>query len=589
MVIEGLVKPVKPLLSTSTIRKSSRLQKQKGSNRMMEPYPLDAALYKTESLLERAIREQPGLTQRQCLVVVTLSAMLSSAATSPDNTTTIGAESMLLHLAILQNTQLANRAIQAPKPGDLAFFNEFLKVARLVLSSTRWEETIKSHHLPCDLSDLIDGRMFFEIQRKLERPSANCIASPATRVSFNALASLVGELCDVQLQCGLTGEVAGGTGKITPLRESNMEPPTLAGRESQNFMKVLPFKNAVFDNHLKPVHLEVDESIDPASDLAISKEFQEKNHWHNNRPLSEKGASAVTAQKLLQYQKRNQRYMTEMRQYATSLLGSAGMSQQEVVVVESSGKSRQKPHSANVRTQPNPKPPSGPKKEGQPGAGKPTAREIAAAAIKQKAAEAEQRQRGKWMYKLQEFAKSTDPLVRFTNVSEYLSSLLKESRRVLEPEILTYLLDTLVRVVFTERRDEQSGKSMLVVTHIWEILTRLMRLKQGISIHIAKYAEMVCQVLGLPTVQLHIQSEQPLSFEPFAMPKTTDVTIGMSAVEFQLSYGGPFMTRTMSSLPDPRTPDFELDLWQRDVLDQIDAKKSVFIVAPTSAGKTFIS
>jgi superfamily II RNA helicase len=49
------------------------------------------------------------------------------------------------------------------------------------------------------------------------------------------------------------------------------------------------------------------------------------------------------------------------------------------------------------------------------------------------------------------------------------------------------------------------------------------------------------------------------------------------------------MDRNMDSAPNSRIHDFEPDKWQRDVLDQIDAKKSVFVVAPTSAGKTFIS
>ncbi|KAJ5179434.1 hypothetical protein N7492_002644 [Penicillium capsulatum] len=56
-----------------------------------------------------------------------------------------------------------------------------------------------------------------------------------------------------------------------------------------------------------------------------------------------------------------------------------------------------------------------------------------------------------------------------------------------------------------------------------------------------------------------------------------------------LTYVGPFMDRNMDSAPDSRVNDFEPDKWQRDVLDQVGAKKSVFVVAPTSAGKTFIS
>ena len=58
--------------------------------------------------------------------------------------------------------------------------------------------------------------------------------------------------------------------------------------------------------------------------------------------------------------------------------------------------------------------------------------------------------------------------------------------------------------------------------------------------------------------------------------------------EFQLEYCGPYMERSFDSAPDARVP-FSPDAWQRRVLDVIDTNKSLFIVAPTSAGKTFIS
>lgn len=67
-----------------------------------------------------------------------------------------------------------------------------------------------------------------------------------------------------------------------------------------------------------------------------------------------------------------------------------------------------------------------------------------------------------------------------------------------------------------------------------------------------------------------------------------DFDLPTSALEFQLRHCGPYLERTFDSQPDPRVP-FEPDAWQRRVLDAIDEDKSLFVVAPTSAGKTFIS
>ena len=49
------------------------------------------------------------------------------------------------------------------------------------------------------------------------------------------------------------------------------------------------------------------------------------------------------------------------------------------------------------------------------------------------------------------------------------------------------------------------------------------------------------------------------------------------------------MDRSLESQPDNRVNNFEPDGWQRRVLDAVDDGKSILVVAPTSAGKTFIS
>lgn len=65
-------------------------------------------------------------------------------------------------------------------------------------------------------------------------------------------------------------------------------------------------------------------------------------------------------------------------------------------------------------------------------------------------------------------------------------------------------------------------------------------------------------------------------------------TVG-DALEFQLQQCGDVMERQLDSKADRRVATFKPDGWQRKVLDAIDARDSLLVVAPTSAGKTFIA
>mgnify|MGYP001035418477 CR=1 FL=1 len=63
-----------------------------------------------------------------------------------------------------------------------------------------------------------------------------------------------------------------------------------------------------------------------------------------------------------------------------------------------------------------------------------------------------------------------------------------------------------------------------------------------------------------------------------------------SPQRFQLQHCGAFMQRALDSQRDDRVgTSFLPDRWQRELLDAVDAGHSLLVVAPTSAGKTFIS
>lgn len=85
-----------------------------------------------------------------------------------------------------------------------------------------------------------------------------------------------------------------------------------------------------------------------------------------------------------------------------------------------------------------------------------------------------------------------------------------------------------------------------------------------------------------------VTKDRNLPFEFKLKADFGGLEIPLSTREFQLLHCGPYLERSSDATSDARV-DFKPDAWQVRVLNSIDANESVFVVAPTSAGKTFIS
>jgi superfamily II RNA helicase len=217
-------------------------------------------------------------------------------------------------------------------------------------------------------------------------------------------------------------------------------------------------------------------------------------------------------------------------------------------------------------------------------------RDAAASFTQEKRREAREKQIKQWNLQREGFDKENCLISRYVKAKQYFSSIPNDKRGPMEAEVLTYQLDTLVRILFTSAENQENGFRMTILAFIWEVIWQLSKLQDSITADMAAYVTGVTNALGLPVVDLQVHSDQKLPFECVRLSsKKSSLGNLLSPLEFQLTYTGPFMDRNMDSAPDSRIHDFEPDKWQRDVLDQIDAKKSVFVVAPTSAGKTFIS
>ncbi|PWY75483.1 DEAD/DEAH box helicase [Aspergillus heteromorphus CBS 117.55] len=535
-----------------------------------DPNPIEKTLEKFLDSIGSA--SSHDLRQREWASVLTVSVMLASGRLQENDALAIRA--LLLHTVILEECKLGDR-VYDPKDSSAgeSFLVRYATVARHVISSPSWLKFAATNSLSCDLGDMVDGRLFLETLNTSK-------ASPLDRAfSQDILARLAVLAATVKTLCG--SELDATTNSNGAIKKPAGEKRAARGSRQKNPFTVLAFNNSVLNPHLKPISLTVDDSTNDQESLAVSRIFEEISHWHNHRRPLDKRNEGPLPSKLL---RRNQLWMAETVDYAASLTNAAGgILEPETVFLRTAkdrkGKpaqtsgaptpaleqsSRQKPSTSSVRTQ-------------------------AALQLREKQAQTLNKQLKAWESKCRTFEQDSNLVQRYVSAREYLSSLRDEKRSLVEAEILTYLVSTLVRLWKQKCASKERGQSMSVVALIWHLILRISKVKQGITEDIAICIRRTTRALNLPAVDLSPDGTGALSFE-FAPLKAGEqsLEIGLSPVEFQLVHAGPYFDRNMDSAPDSRV-DFEPDRWQRETLDQIDAEASLFVVAPTSAGKTFIS
>jgi superfamily II RNA helicase len=185
-----------------------------------------------------------------------------------------------------------------------------------------------------------------------------------------------------------------------------------------------------------------------------------------------------------------------------------------------------------------------------------------------------------------------DDQERYLKIVAYLNDLDSTKTSYLEGDINTYILQSLLSWWAGYCKANKKTEGYHVVALIWTtirtICTSTARISKEVIQHVTKISTLVGITDALNTLTPS-EPDRKLSFNFKYPAQTQTLKIEVSQTEFQLNYCGPYMDRMLDAKPDPRVSNFVPDGWQRDVLDQLDANKSVFVVAPTSAGKTFIS
>ncbi|KAF4946587.1 hypothetical protein FGADI_11066 [Fusarium gaditjirri] len=484
-------------------------------------------------------------------------------------------EALLLHMATLRACHLQNRNIHPERFSEKAV--DSYDTGYVQLFCTTSQNLAENGYAvrgqaEWDLFDLFDGHVFFYLLQVIRNGSE--LPMPIVDRGKALSAAVFG-------QRSMNGRSLFMTIKAS---QSNLPPVP-----HHSTPTVLPFSHPVLKEFLEDVWVkEVSDEVDPVAEVV----FQDLRHWHAYKPITT--STRMTRDRVPVWvenyrRKRHQRQMADVVLYAASLSNSTGkILSRETIVVGTLAK--QKPAHAGLNADTNSRRQA--KVGNQSVRGGKEKALLAACALNEKKALAKQNDAlHLWAMKCAEFENTDDPVKQYLKALEFLSDGSPGSHVSVKPEILLYLCHTLRRIWDRTRKqvDDNSLRGLYLISMIWSCLRDISR-SDKCTPDVASAAEGIMKTLKISQLSITVQEPQrklPFTIVPWMMMKDAPKLMHDHRL-LQLHHGGPYMDRRFDSRPDARVP-FEPDAWQRDILDSIDADESLLVVAPTSAGKTFIS
>ncbi|KUJ17972.1 P-loop containing nucleoside triphosphate hydrolase protein [Mollisia scopiformis] len=506
------------------------------------------------------------------------------------------ASAYILHSIALKHMPISQRRLPLVTFDDdfEEQINQFLTslsmIIRCAIDSPKWPTFMDHEDIELGAVDIIDGRLFRAVIQAMCDGSLKGVVPRAAQPDWELLSGLIADLTDDELSID-------GSPEPTSSKTSATKSDFVVKNEN---LFVLPFSNPVLDKHLECIHVETDKSLPRR--LGALKIYRETTHWHNHRkPLDVKTGPPQKVSKWRNPLRTNQFYMKEMTTYAASLTGAKGKALEPETVtvgpkqlIKFADEVPEKSASKSKKESAEPQNKGGPAKKGtKKGAAGLSKKDQMIADNKERKGGAESDKAfAAWSTVMKDLDAVSDEQDRYLRTIQYLNNLDAAKTTYLETDIYTYVLQSLLNWWASYCKVDKKNQGYHVVALIWTTIRSICTSKAPVSKDTVQHMTKICTLLGIPDSMDSYNpspSDRTLSFYFKFPPITQDIRITMSQTEFQLDYCGPYMDRMLDAKPDPRVGSFVPDGWQRDVLDQLDANKSVFVVAPTSAGKTFIS
>lgn len=525
------------------------------------------------------------LSERELMAVASVSAILRGSGLSAMEVS--HAAIFVLHIALLNHLSLPQRRFDYVEPQSTAWkgsnktFGWIIVVSRHFLGIESYRQA--AARLESNIHDYIDGRLFGKLRSQIESGDfqPNSFPEPVLK-DFVRMAGAI--------------EAASGFPVSLPsqIRRNSHRPSVQPVVDACAKLEVLPFSNPTFDVFLSQIKLAVDTSAGALEVDNRNRRLQGPTQRHTGRFLEERIPVAVPAswrhrdpKGLASWRlKRDQLYVFRMTKYAASLVGAKGKMLEPIVITKD-------PTQLAIREPSTTRVVSKVEKKNKSKAGSKKA-DIRAENNKKLSEKGDLALQRMWKTICRDIQTIMDDETKILKLDQFLdniSSNLSDKGYVVQTEVRLYKIWVLQRIWAGVCRADTRNDGYEVVVMIFDEARKVL-VSKGLTKRVHEILGNLFRALGIamplrgsPRALLDIK----LSFNTtWDGTSAADIGLRMTSTEFQLRCCGQYMDRDMGSKPDPRVS-FEPDEWQRKVLDEIDQNNSVFVVAPTSAGKTFIS
>lgn len=310
MVVEGLRRS---RLTLNGIRDTAS---SRSSQDLHFPDDLESRLSKLEiSKTSKSGRGEIIFTERVLLTIFTLAQVLREDSSCQEL-----ALAFLIHTVLIEELPISSRrqnwtSMERDSDAQInRFLSAFAAASVRITQDDCWREALERKDVPCDIVDLVDGRLFRRVVQQTANGFHESKLSPEIVTKLGILTQTLYSTCGILLQSDMHGSTPDHT--VTTLEDLNVQ-------DGSRNTSVLPFSNRVFDKHLASISISVRNSRLPEGQSA--RIFREVSHWHNaKRRLDVKVALPVSDREKSRALRRNQFFMAEMQAYAASLTNAAG-------------------------------------------------------------------------------------------------------------------------------------------------------------------------------------------------------------------------------------------------------------------------